>query len=63
MKDYIVRFKLYPLEKNVDCWGCRNGICHICKNRKVTDTFDSFTTKKVAWTTSLAVKRGSAIYG
>ena len=46
IKDYIVRTKLYPLERNVGCAGCGNGICQVCKNIKVTDTFDSFTTKK-----------------
>ena len=46
IKDYIVRFKLYPLERNVGCGGCGNGRCHVSKNIKVTDTFDSFTTKK-----------------
>ena len=46
IKDYIVRSKLYPLERNVGCGGCGNGRCQICKNIKVTDTFNSFTTKK-----------------
>ena len=46
IKDYIVRSKLYPLERNVGCGGCGNGKCQVCKNIKVTDTFDSFTTKK-----------------
>ena len=46
VKDDIVRSKLYPLERNVGCEGCGNGRCQVCKNIKVTDTFDSFTTKK-----------------
>ena len=46
IKDYIVRSKLYPLERNVGCEGCGNGRCQVCKNIKVTDIFDSFTTKK-----------------
>ena len=46
IKDYIVRSKFYPLERNVGCGGCRNGRCQVCKNIKVSDTFDSFTTKK-----------------
>ena len=46
IKDYLVRSKLYPLQKNVGCAGCGNGRCQVCKNIKVTDTFDSFTTKK-----------------
>ena len=47
VKDCLVRFKLYPLEKNVGCWGCGNGGCQVCQNIKVTDTFDSFTNKKL----------------
>ena len=46
-KDYIVRSKLYLLERNIGCGGCGNGRCQVCKNVTVTDTFDSFTTKKV----------------
>ena len=46
IKDYLVRSKLYPLERNVGCGGCGNGRCQVCKNIKVTDTFDSFTTKR-----------------
>ena len=46
IKDYIVRSKLYPLGSKVGCGGCGNGRCQICRNIKVTDTFDSFTTTK-----------------
>ena len=46
IKDYIVRPKLCPLERNVGCGTCGNGRCQACKSIKVTDTFDSFTTKK-----------------
>ena len=46
IKDYIVRSKLYPLKRNVGCGGCEKGRCQDCKNIKVTDTFDRFTTKK-----------------
>ena len=45
VKDYIVRSKLYPFERNVGCGGQENGRCQVCKNRKFTDTFDSFITK------------------
>ena len=38
IKDYIVRSKLYSLERNVGCGSC--------KNIKVTGTFESFTIKK-----------------
>ena len=55
IKDYIVRSKLYPVERNgVGCrgwgvrraggWGCSS--CQVCENIKVTDTFSSFTTKR-----------------
>ena len=46
IKGYIVRSKLYPLERNGGCGGCMNDRCQVCKNINVTDTFDSFTTKK-----------------
>ena len=46
IKDYIVRSKLYPLERNVGGGGCGNGRCQVGKDIKVTDTFDSFTIKK-----------------
>ena len=46
IKDYIVRSKLYLLERNVGCGGCGNGKCQVCQNINVTDTFDSFTTLK-----------------
>ena len=46
IKDYIDRSKLYPLERYIGCGGCGNGRCLVCKSKKVTDTFDSFTTKK-----------------
>ena len=43
IKDYIDRYKSYPLERNV---GCGNGRCQVCKNIKVSDAIDGFTTKK-----------------
>ena len=49
IKDYIVRSKLYPLKRNVGCGGCEMsdyGTCQVCKNIRITDAFDSFTTKK-----------------
>ena len=46
IKDYIVRSKLYPLERNVGCGGCGNGRYQVCKSIKVTATIGSFTTKK-----------------
>ena len=51
IKDYIIRFKMYPRERNVGCGGCGNSRFQVCKNIKVADTFDSFTTKKVTKST------------
>ena len=51
IKDYIVRSKLYPLERSLGCGCCWNGRFQVCKNIKVTDTFDSFTTKKITKST------------
>ena len=46
IKDYIVRSKLYPVERSaVGCRGCGRSRCQVCENIKVTDTFTSFTTK------------------
>ena len=46
IKVNIVTSKLYPVKRNIECGGCGNGRCRVCKNIKITDTFDSFTTKK-----------------
>ena len=46
IKVNIVTSKLYPVKRNIGCGGCGNGRCRVCKNIKITDTFDSFTTKK-----------------
>ena len=46
IKYYIVRSKLYPLERNVGCGGGGNGRYQVCKSIKVTATIGSFTTKK-----------------
>ena len=46
IKDYIVRSKLYPVERKVGCWGCASSRCQVCKNISITEAFTSFTTKK-----------------
>ena len=46
IKDLIVRSRLHPLERNVDCGGCGNDRFHVYKDTKVTDTFVSFTVNK-----------------
>ena len=45
-KNYIVRSKLYPLERNISGRGCGSDRCQVGKDIKVTGTFDSFTIKK-----------------
>ena len=42
IKDYIVRSKLYPLERKVGSYRCGNSRCHVCTSIQVTDTFSSF---------------------
>ena len=46
IKDYIVRSKLYPVERKVGCRGCGSSRCQVCKGIIFTDEFTSFTTKK-----------------
>ena len=46
MKNYIVRSKLYPVERKVGCRGCGSFRCQVCKSINVTDKFTSFNTKK-----------------
>ena len=46
IKDYTVKSKLYPLERNGGFGSCWNGRCQVCKNIKVIDTSDSFTRRK-----------------
>ena len=41
IKDYIVRCKLYSIERSVGCQGCGGPRCQVCEN----DYFTSFTTK------------------
>ena len=45
INNYIVRSKLYPVERSVGCRGCGRSRCQVCENIKATDTFISFTTK------------------
>ena len=46
LKDYIVRYKLYPVERKVGCRGCGRFRCHFFKSISITEEFASFTTKK-----------------
>ena len=45
IKDYIVRSKLYPIERKVGSYSCGNSMCQVCISIQVTDTFSSFVTK------------------
>ena len=45
IKDYIVRSKLYPIERKVGSFRCGNSRCQACTSIQVTDTFSSFVTK------------------
>ena len=47
IKDYIVRSKLYPIERKVGSYRCSNPRCQACTSMQVTDTFSSFATKSV----------------
>ena len=46
IKDYLIRSKLYPLERNVDCGGCGNGRCQVCENIKITEHLTVLLLKK-----------------
>ena len=46
IKDYIVRYKLSPVERNFLCQGCGSSRCQICKIISITEKCTSFTTKK-----------------
>ena len=45
IKNYIVRSKLYPIERKVGSSRCGNSRCEVCTSIQVTDTFSSFVTK------------------
>ena len=46
IKDYIVRSKLYLVERKVECRECGSARCQFFKSTNITDEFTSFTTKK-----------------
>ena len=45
VKDYIVRSKLYAIEREVGSYRYGNSGCQVCTSVQVTDTFSSFVTK------------------
>ena len=46
MKGFLVRSKVYLLERKVSSTKCNGKVCQVCLNNKETDTFESFQTKK-----------------
>ena len=46
IKDYLVRSKLYPVERKVVCQRCGSFRCQVCKSVSITEELTSFTTKK-----------------
>ena len=46
LKIFLVRSKVYPLEKKVDSANCNSKRYQVCLNINETDTFESFQTKQ-----------------
>ena len=46
ISSYLVRAKLYPLERKVGSEKCGKSRCEVCLNIQETDTFTSTTTGK-----------------
>ena len=46
LSSYLVRAKLYPLERTVGSVQCKGKRCQTCHNVKETETFTSTTTGK-----------------
>ena len=44
ISSYLVRAKLYPLERFVDLRQCKKSRCEVCTNVSETDTFSSTVT-------------------
>ena len=44
ISSYLVRAKLYPLERKTGSYKCGNSRCLVCKNIEQTDTFSSTVT-------------------
>ena len=45
LKSYLVRSKIYPLERKVGSEKCKSKCCLVCLNVSETDVFQSFQTK------------------
>ena len=46
LKSFLVRSKVYPLERKVGSTKCNGKRCQVCLNVRETDTFESFQTKQ-----------------
>ena len=46
LKSYLVRSKIYPLERKVSSEKCKSKRCLVCLNNSETDVFQSFQTKE-----------------
>ena len=46
LSSYLVRTKLYPLERTVGCRKCSNKRCEVCENVQNSDTFRSSVTSE-----------------
>ena len=46
LKSYLVKSKIYPLERKVGSEKCKSKRCLVCLNISETDVFQSFQTKK-----------------
>ena len=46
VKSFLVRSKVYPLDRKVGSEKCNGRHCLVCLNVSETDTFESFKTKK-----------------
>ena len=46
LKSYLVKSKIYPLERKVGSEKCKSKRCLVCLNVSETDVFQSFQTKK-----------------
>ena len=46
LKSFLVRFKVYPLERKVGSAKCNGKRCQVCLNINETDTFEPFQTKQ-----------------
>ena len=46
LKSFLIRFKVYPLDRKVGSAKCNGKRCQVCLNINETDAFESFQTKQ-----------------